>query len=98
MRATITVCEQSSAYDGFDTENGIGHADDVEVWETETIEVAAPDALRLDGEIATVLDDLGLGEWDGGDSAYDPDGSSMAADAAGTITTRWAHIDRAREV
>jgi hypothetical protein len=92
--ATITVLEQSSPYDDYDTENGVGHADEVEVYEVETVEVETDDPSKFDGEIASALHDLGLDQWDGGNTAYDPDGSSMAADAAGTITTRWARIDR----
>ena len=95
MKAGIQVLEQSSMFDDFDTENGIGHADDAEPYETDFVVVHADDAGKLDGEIADALRELGLDQWDGGSTAYDPDGSHMAPD--GTITTRFAVIERSMQ-
>jgi hypothetical protein len=82
---TIQVYEQSSAYDDYDTENGLGHAEDVEPELVETVECD-----NSHTAICDALADLGLTEWDGRSVAYDPDGSDMAFD--GTITTRYAVI------
>lgn len=90
--ATIVVMEQSSPFDEFDTENGIGHTDDVESYEVEgwTIETDELDGRELDDAIQARLDAFGVGQWDGGNVAYDHDGSHMARD--GTITTRYAVV------
>lgn len=90
--ATIIVLEQSSPYDEFDTENVIGHADDVEPYEVEgwTIETDELEGRELGNVIQARLDDFGVGQWDGGNVAYDHDGSHMAPD--GTITTRYAVV------
>jgi hypothetical protein len=92
--ATIVVMEQSSAYDDYDTENGIGHADAVELYEVEgcSIEADELEGRELDDVIQARLDDFGVGQWDGGNVAYDPDGSHMAPD--GTITTRYAVVSK----
>lgn len=104
--ATITVYEQSSPYDDFDTESGQGHADGVEAVEVERVAIYADErdagewfqgTHDLDVEISSHLADLGVSQWNGGNTAYDPDGSRMAADAAGTITTRWALVVRTGE-
>jgi hypothetical protein len=86
--ATIRIYERSCPADDFDTESGQGMPDDVEPYETDTIEVADDD-----DAIQAALNDHGLGQWDGGSTAYDPDGSHMAADAAGTITERYASVE-----
>ena len=92
LLARITVMEQSSAYDDYDTANGIGHADDIEPELREIMEIdAAHECATLDDAIALALDDLGCGQWDGGNVAYDHDGSHMAPD--GTITTRYAVVE-----
>lgn len=90
--ATIVVMEQSSPYDEFDTENGIGHADDVEPQEVDgcAIEADELEGRGLDDVIQDRLDDFGVGQWGGGNVAYDHDGSHMAPD--GTITTRYAVV------
>lgn len=101
--ATITVKEQASPSDEYRTDNGQGHPDDCEPSDVEVITITLDD-LSGDGDdipdtplqdaILAALADHGLTEWDGGSTAYDPDGSHMAADAAGTITTRFAHVDQ----
>lgn len=101
--ATITVKEQASPSDEFDTESGQGHPDDCEATTLEVITITLDD-LSGDGEdipdtplqdaIVAALTDQGLSEWDGGNTAYDPDGSSMDFNAEGTIRTRFAHVDQ----
>jgi hypothetical protein len=87
--AIIRIYERSCPADDYDTESGQGMPDDVEPYETESFTVA-----NDDDTIQAALDEQGLGQWDGGSTAYDPDGSHMAADAAGTITERYASVTR----
>lgn len=98
LMATIQIWEQSSSYDEYDTENGIGHAVDVEPVLLETTEIHSdsdePDFDGLDDDILLVLSHHGVDQWDGGNTAYDPDGSHMHYGAAGTITTTWATITK----
>lgn len=94
LMATIQIWEQSSPYDEYDTENGVGHADDVEPVLLETTEIHSDSDDGLDEDILLVLSHHGVDQWDGGDTAYDPDGSYMHFDAAGTITTTWATITK----
>jgi hypothetical protein len=87
----IEVFEQSSAYDEYDTENGRGHHESIE---PERVVVVMLDGNPTDDDIQTALDQLGVGQWDGGNVAYDHDGSHMAPD--GTITTRYAVVNTER--
>jgi hypothetical protein len=93
--ARITILEQSSASDDYDTENGVGHADDVEPVEVDAVEIdyigVAVDR-HVQRLVQSALDEFGCGQWDGGNVAYDHDGSHMATD--GTIMTRYAVITK----
>lgn len=82
-RVLITVMEQSSACDDFRTDNGQGHPDDCEPYEVDSVETTV-------AELLDELDNVGCGQWDGGNVAYDHDGSQMSPD--GTITTRYAVV------
>ena len=80
----VTIIERECPADDFDSENGIGIPESVEPYEVEVIECA-------NSVIDSVLAENGIGQWDGGSTAYDPDGSHMAPD--GTITERFGRIE-----
>lgn len=94
--ATITILELECPADEYYTESGQGMPDGTEPYETDVITIDADDidgdTSKLDGAIAAVLDDHGVGQWDGGNTGYDPDGSSM--NTRGIVTERFARIDR----
>jgi hypothetical protein len=94
--ATITILELECHADDYDTESGQGMPDGTEPYETDVIIIDTDDVdgdvSKLDGAIAAVIQDHGVGQWDGGNTGYDPDGSSM--DTRGIVTERFARIDR----
>lgn len=98
--ATIEVFERECPADDFDTENGIGIPDDVDPVQAEIVEITVESLVfapsTLDDLVQRELDNLGIGQWDGGITAYDPDGSSMAPD--GTITERWGLVTYAEGI
>lgn len=85
----LTLYERECPFDDYDTENGGGMPDE----DVEPVELETATVLGTADDVAAVLADWGVSQWDGGRTAYDPDGSHMAADAAGTITERWARIE-----
>lgn len=82
--ARVVICQQESDADAYDTENGIGHTHDE--WEEVSAEI------MYWADVQDYLDGQGLGQWDGGNTAYDPDGSHFRMN--GTVRTRWARIER----
>ncbi len=80
----ITVMERECPADDFDTESGQGMPDDTEVVERDIIEVPGD-------ETEAALADLGISQWDGGSTTYDPDGTHMAMD--GTISERFGKVE-----
>jgi len=103
--ATIDITEMSTATDDFDTENGLGF--DENLSDTEQIyyvEVTRADVWSYSGGrfaeglgygltdyIQDILDSYGVGEWDGANTSYDPDGSRCEGDGY-TTYERWAEI------
>jgi hypothetical protein len=85
---TITILERECPADDFDTESGQGMPDDVEPYELEVITLL----VGADRAIQAVLDEYGVGQWDGSNTAYDPDGTHLSPN--GTVSERWARIDR----
>lgn len=94
--AKITVYERTCPADDFDSENGIGIPEGVESWETDSCEITDEDlhddGVTLDDAIQARLEEFGCGQWDGGSTGYDPDGSHM--DTRGDMTERYAGVER----
>jgi hypothetical protein len=84
-RYKLTVLERECPVEDYKTEDGSGMPEDVEAVETDSAEAVGVTAFEK------VLAEHGLAQWDGGSTAYDPDGASMALD--GTMTERFGRVE-----
>jgi hypothetical protein len=93
--AKITVYELTCDADDYTTEDGSGFPETVEPYEVELITIDSDDVAgydSLDDAIQTKLDEFSCGQWDGGNTGYDPDGAQM--NSQGEMTERWARVVR----
>lgn len=93
--ATIWIMEREGPEEDFVTETGRGFPDDLEYHEVEcfTITPGMLAGRTLDDTIQQALDDFSVGQWDGGNVAYDPDGTHPVY-SRGTRRERYASIKR----
>jgi len=94
--AKITIRHLECDADDYTTEDGQGFPDSIEPWDDDVIEIDGDDLTDsgrgLDDHIQTILDDHSVGQWDGGRTAYDPDGTRMSP--SGLVTETFALIER----
>lgn len=92
--ATIVIQERTCSEDDFRTDDGSGMPEDTPVTVLATVSVSIDDvrARALDACIQSILDEYGVGQWDGDRTAYDPDGTYVSSYARGERSERWGRV------